>query len=299
MPGGSFGMYWFSPMYAFPLMGVLGVLYHVRDPGERKLWLIGTVASVAIIVWIPDDPGEAGEQLHVSFIDVGQGDAALIEHPDGSAMLIDTGPVPADTRSGIIPFLLRRGIGELDVVVITHGHDDHAGGLRAVCSTFTVRRIVTGPSCTPGDTIRWKPDCRVQVVSGQVTADTALLRRMNANRNSIVLRVVYGRTAFLFAADAEQEEEQRMIHAYGDVLRSCVLKVGHHGSAAGTSGPWLETVVPDVAVISVGRMNKFGHPAPATMQRMVSRGIEIRRTDVDGAVLMVSDGVSVRTLDWR
>ncbi len=299
MPGGSWGMYWFAPLYAVPLMGALGVLCHIRDPVERKLWMIGTVASVACIVWLPDDPDGVRNQLRVSFIDVGQGDAALIEHPDGSAMLIDTGPVPADTRSGIIPFLLRRGIGALDVVVITHGHDDHAGGLRAVCSTFTVRRVIAGPACTPGDTIRWKPDCRVQVLSGQVTADTVLLRRMNANRNSIVVRVVYGRTAFLFAADAEQPEEERMTRAYGDALRSCVLKVGHHGSAAGTSDPWLEAVAPDVAVVSVGRMNKFGHPTPSTMQRLASRGIEIRRTDIDGAVLMVSDGDEVRILDWR
>lgn len=90
-----------------------------------------------------------------------------------------------------------------------------------------------------------------------------------------------------------------MIHAYGDALRSSVLKVGHHGSAAGTSEPWLEAVAPDVAVISVGRMNKFGHPAPSTMQRLASRGIEIHRTDIDGAVLMVSDGDTVRILDWR
>lgn len=139
----------------------------------------------------------------------------------------------------------------------------------------------------------------MQVLSGEVTADSVLLRRMNANRNSIVVRLVYGRTSFLFAADAESAEEERMVAAYGGSLHASVLKVGHHGSAAGTSEAWLRAVAPPVAVISVGRMNRFGHPARTTLQRLEAHGIEVRRTDQEGAVMMVSDGEAVRILEWQ
>jgi beta-lactamase superfamily II metal-dependent hydrolase len=173
------------------------------------------------------------------------------------------------------------------------------GGLRGVCSTFTVRRILTGKDCRAGTMIEWKPDCRVQVVCSVATTDTAVLRRMNANRTSIVLRLVYGRTAFVFAADAELPEEERMVRSYGTTLHAGVLKVGHHGSVAGTGDPWLGAVSPNIAVISVGRMNRFGHPASVTLERLEGRGIDICRTDEDGAVLCATDGDSIVVLDRR
>ena len=299
LPGASLDMYWFDPVYAIPLLATLGTWYHRKDPAERNFWAIGALAAMCFVLWLPRDTDHTRELLRISFIDVGQGDAALLEHPGGGALLIDTGPVPVDTRSGIVPFLLRRGIHALDAVIITHAHDDHAGGLRSVCSTFTVGRVLTGAQCRPGDTIMWKSDCRLQVLSGRVTTDSVLLSQMNANRTSIVVRLVYGRTAFVFAADAEEPEEDRMVGAFGSGLRSAVLKVGHHGSAAGTSDAWLDAVAPSLAVISVGRLNKFGHPARRTIARLEQHGVHICRTDLDGAVVMTSDGDTTRVLDWR
>lgn len=299
VPAASFDTYWFYPLYSFPLLAVLAALYHAQDPGERKTWMLLALTSVVVLVWLPARADQYRRCLKVSFIDVGQGDAALIEHPDGGALLIDTGPLPADVRSGLIPFMLRRGISVLDAVVITHPHDDHAGGLRGVCSTFTVRRILTGKDCRAGETIPWRSDCRLQVLCSVATTDTAVLRRMNANRSSIVLRLVYGRTAFVFAADAELPEEEQMVRAYGHTLHAGLLKVGHHGSAAGTGDDWLGAVSPGIAVISVGRMNKFGHPAHVTLDRLERRGVEIRRTDEEGAVLCVTDGDSIAVIDWQ
>jgi competence protein ComEC len=119
------------------------------------------------------------------------------------------------------------------------------------------------------------------------------------NRLSVVVRLVYGSTAFLFAADAEQEEEESLIAAYGTGLESAVLKVGHHGSASATTAAWLDAVRPAHAIISVGRRNRFGHPADAVLRRLRERGIAVARTDEDGAVVMASDGRTVSRVHWR
>jgi beta-lactamase superfamily II metal-dependent hydrolase len=114
-----------------------------------------------------------------------------------------------------------------------------------------------------------------------------------------VIRLVYGNTAFIFAADAEHQEEARMISAYAHGLHSEVLKIGHHGSPSATTHAWLDAVRPAYAIISVGRGNRFGHPSDSVLRRIRDRDITIARTDEDGAVIMVSDGQTVRRVIWR
>ncbi|MCC6397645.1 MAG: MBL fold metallo-hydrolase, partial [Bacteroidetes bacterium] len=231
--------------------------------------------------------------------DVGQGDAILLEHPDGRTAMIDTGPVPFDERSGLVPFLKRRGIEELDLVVITHPHDDHSGGLPLVRRSIGVKQLITHATAQPGTLIAWKEDCRLQVLNAVARIDTVENPGRDLNRLSVVIRLVYGETAFIFAADAEHFEESRMIGVFGEGLRSTVLKVGHHGSRAATTGGWLDVIRPAYAIISVGRHNKFGHPSPLVLRRLRERGIVVLRTDEEGAVMMVSDGKRVRREEWR
>jgi competence protein ComEC len=128
---------------------------------------------------------------------------------------------------------------------------------------------------------------------------TGVHARMNGNAGSVVLRVVYGNTSILLTGDAEREAELEMIEAYGPFLASDVLKVAHHGGATGTTDQFLDAVHPRHAAISVGKRNKFGHPSPVVLGRLARRGIEVSRTDLEGALLFESDGISIRRSRWR
>ncbi len=299
IPWASFTTFWFEPVYTFPFLGVLGIAYHAGDPSTRRLWCIVALAGTNLAVYLPGRYQREPGTFFVTAIDVGQGDAILLEHPDGGAALIDTGPVPFDERRGLVPFLRRRGISALDVVVITHPHDDHNGGLSSLCKVIAVGRLITHSTARAGTLISWKDDCRLQILHAAPPDAGLPAPEQNPNRLSVVVRLVYGRTAFLFAADAEVPEEVRMIHGYGVGLESTALKVGHHGSASATTDAWLDAVQPVYAIITVGQRNRFGHPSAAVLRRLLKRGIHIARTDEDGAVMLGSDGTTVRRYLWR
>ncbi|HTY59373.1 MAG TPA: hypothetical protein VMF59_11175, partial [Bacteroidota bacterium] len=120
-----------------------------------------------------------------------------------------------------------------------------------------------------------------------------------SNNASVVLKLVYGEVSFLFTGDAETGSEIPMIRAWGGFLRSTVLKVAHHGSRSGTSAEFLEAVRPSIALLSVGLHNSFGHPSPELLQRLERAHVRVRRTDREGAVILTSDGRSVREISWR
>jgi competence protein ComEC len=299
LPFAAVQTHWFEPLWALPFVGILGMVHSARDRSLFRSWCLCVLAGANVPLYIAGrSSGEPGV-LTVTVVDVGQGDAILIEHPDGGAVLIDTGPVPFDARSGLVPFLLRWGIEELDVVIITHPHDDHAGGLPTLRAAMPVRRLITHATADPGSIVPWKEDCRLQILNAVAVGMGTGAPEEEPNRLSVVMRLVYGNTAFLFAADAEQIEEDRMIAAYGDGLASAVLKVGHHGSRLGTTAAWLDAVRPTHAVISVGSKNRFGHPSDAVLRRLRCRNISLARTDEDGAIMMISDGQTVRRFLWR
>jgi len=242
--------------------------------------------------------------FEVHFIDVGQADAALVLC-DSKAMLIDGGNV-ADS-SLIYSYLSQRNISHLDYIVATHGHEDHVGGLAGALNYATVDtaycsvtsydseafssfvkylanqgKSITIPSA--GDTFKLG-SADVQII-GPIYGST------EPNNMSIVLRITYGTTSFLFTGDAEREEEQSILDA-GYILSSTVLKVGHHGSENSTTYPFLREIMPQYAVISVGDGNSYGHPTDAALSRLRDADVQVYRTDLQGTIVCTSDGNSV------
>ena len=242
--------------------------------------------------------------FEVHYIDVGQGDSSLILC-DGEAMLIDGGE--ADQSSKIYAYLENQGVDYLDYIVATHAHSDHIGGLSgalnyalvgtALCpvtsydsKTFNSfekylgKQGVTITVPEPGDTFNLG-SALVEIMGPQRNYD-------DPNNTSIVLKITYGATSFLFTGDAERTAEADILDVGYD-LSATVLKVGHHGSDSSTSYPFLREIMPDYAVIQVGKGNSYGHPAEDTLSRLRDAGVKVYRNDLQGTIICTSDGTAV------
>ena len=271
-------------------------------PPRRFLVLAGLLS---IVVW---SRAEAAPPLRVDFIAVGQGDAALVTSPTGKTVLIDGGPPEA--RDALIAFLRERGGKPLDLVILSHRHADHLGGLPEVVRAVGTRLFMdaTFPHPTPlYESLMHALDERSvpvrQAERGRRIdlgggAFATLLSppvppiarsRSPVNANSVVLRIDYGRIGILFAGDAEAATE-RWLLADGAKLGAQILKVAHHGSRYSSTGAFLRAVHPTVAVVSVGTGNEYGHPAPETIARLEKLGARVLRTDLDGTVTVETDG---------
>lgn len=246
----------------------------------------------------------ANQNLVVSYLDVGQGDATVIQC-GGQTLMIDGGT--ADKSSYVYSWLKAMGISHIDYMIGTHPDADHVGGLAGALNAATVGTAYC--SSTVGDSrafSSWVKYLTKQGKSIQVpAAGTAftlggatvqilgpLANHEGDNDNSIVTKVTYGATSFLFAGDAEGVEEAELV-ASGVDLASTVLKVGHHGSDSSSTISFLNRVHPQYAVISVGAGNSYGHPTAAVLNRLSGMGTTIYRTDVQGVVTAISNGAAV------
>lgn len=319
----------FRPLHAFPFYLALLWMFHLSMKKYSRVFFLLLLCSLAVLPVAPIHPLDSlpKDRLRVSFIDVGQGDAALVEFPGGSTMLIDAGMWSEDYDAGehiVVPFLKRRNIDTIDWFVASHPHSDHIGGSRAMFEAFSVRCVIESgqPAFDPaysryvkavqdeGAAVR-KARARdsVLTVGGAriyflyptteaLTADSSD-RYKNINNTSVVLKVLYGAVSFLFVGDLEREGEAALCRMFGEFLRSDVLKVGHHGSNTSTTQEFLDLARPRYAVVSVGRNNTFNHPATEVLDRMKAMGVDVLRTDEEGAVIFESDGTTLHRLEWR
>lgn len=244
------------------------------------------------------------DTLRVHFLDVGQGDAALVVCGD-HAMLIDGG---SPNKSDIIYSCLKRqNINYLDYIVCTHAHEDHVGGLSGALNYAKVGVALCPVSEDDSKPFRsfvkyldeqgveiTIPTAGTSFPFGSATVEVLgpVGSGQSVNNTSIVLRIVHGNVSFLFTGDAERDEEQAILNA-GYNLNSTVLKVGHHGSDTSTSYVWLREIMPEYAVISVGSNNANGHPTEEVLSRLRDANVKTFRTDMQGNIVMSSDGKSV------
>lgn len=259
-------------------------------------------AAVVETAPLEEEPAE-GSTFSVHFIDVGQADAALVEC-DGHYMLVDGGN-KADSDT-LYTVLKNAGAEHLDIVVGTHGHEDHIGGIPGALSyaaaDMTLCPVTSYDSDAFEDFARYAEErgggITVPAVGDEYPLGSAgvVILGVNGgsdtNDSSIVLKVQYGETSFLFTGDAEREAEQAILDSGAD-LSATVLKVGHHGSETSTTYPFLREIMPAYGVISVGEDNSYGHPSDNTLSRLRDADVEVYRTDLNGDILFTSDGRTV------
>ena len=250
---------------------------------------------------------QKNDALRVDFLDVGQGDSILITAPNKTRMLIDTGPNQAVLSS--LGSALPAHITHLDAVLLSHPDADHIGGTVDVFDMYDVSLLLVASSSKHNeiiDAIYSNPvskrelsrDMRIVLdpvsnVYAEVLAPDLSWNTDDSNDLSLVLKLVYGETCFMFTGDASKKVEQILVHTYADTLDCDVLKVGHHGSNTSTSEAFIGYISPTHAIISAGKDNTFGHPHQEVLDVLAQFSSIIYRTDELGTISFVSDGKEV------
>jgi competence protein ComEC len=307
------------------------ILLALAARAARKRWellLAVPLAALALAVAThPFAPSLERGKLEVTVLDVGQGDSIFTAFPGGRTMLVDGGGTSGASRVGkvrtgidvgeqvVSPYLWKRGLKRLDVVALTHAHQDHLGGLEAVLENFRVRELWVGHDVSSAAYsallqharargVRIVHHVRGEVFSWEGVAghvlwpDTPDAVPAAKNNDSLVLRLEHGRVNLLLPGDIERPVERELV-AGSEPLAADFLKVAHHGSKTSTSADLLASVAPRVAAISVGENNPFGHPNPKVLERLRAAGVRALRTDQDGAITALSDGQTLRVFPFR
>lgn len=243
--------------------------------------------------------------IRIFIFDVGQGDSILIKAFDKN-ILIDAGP----DKDLVADRLGSFGVGNLSLVIVTHPHNDHIGGMVEVLKRYKTEYYLDPGIPHTSKTYRTLLDVveekrlryirpngqKIHLQSAEIFIFPIPDNPDSINNSSVVSRLSYKDFSALFLGDAELEEQSFIIGIYGDRLKSSIMKVSHHGSNNGTSQRLLDVVRPNLAVISVGRDNPYGHPHRETLELLKRYNVKIYRTDRDGTVVILSDGIRYRVI---
>jgi competence protein ComEC len=324
IPGPAFGVI----VFFFFAVVLLAVLFRVQHPWRRKItWGSGLVwvTSALIVATHPFGSQSTKGMLEVTVLDVGQGDSLFVVSPSGKTLLIDGGGAfggftghqqnngidPGE--EAVSPYLWSRGFQRLDVVALTHAHQDHLGGLTAILENFRVGRLwvgreVASPALAKLEDLARKEKIPIEHelrgktflwdgVKGEILwpeIPPEQIAPAAKNDDSVVLLLRYGNRSVMLPGDAEKQAEGAILaENRADALQADILKVGHHGGKNSTTTEFLAAVRPKLGIISSGEGNPYGHPSPELLERLESAGVRILRTDRNGAVHVLTNGTKL------
>ena len=303
-------------------VGLIMILFTLNKTRKSFLKIFFVLILIStIFVYSQFDNKELLKEnkLTVFMIDVGQGDAFLLKFPNGKTALIDAGEANPFIDNGervIIPLLDYLGIGKIDHGFISHLDLDHYGGFVSLIYNKRINEVYRPLPDSSSKSIRLEKflkDIKIKTaIYDKKSFDVGnakiyflndpynyFYKSFSSNNKSGVVKIVYGKTSFLFVGDCEHPAEYYLASNFGNMLDSDVLKVGHHGSSTGSSEAFLNLVSPDISLVSAGIKNKFNHPAESVINSLHEINSKIYRTDHLGAVLLESDGINIKYINWK